>query len=72
MVIMGRVISKDGADTWRRAHGARMADLFSSFLRLCAGNGLGVIMASRLSILSFVYSILVKAINSKDEVERWH
>lgn len=46
--------------------------IFSSFLHLCAGNGLGVIMASRLSILSFVYSILVKAINSKDEVERWY
>lgn len=29
-------------------------------------------MASRLSILSFVYGFLVEAINSKDEVERSH
>lgn len=53
------------------AHRAHRRKIFSSFLRLCAGNGPEVIMASRLSILSFVYSILVKAINSKDELERW-
>lgn len=72
MVITGRVISKDGADTWRRIHVVHRRQIFSSFLRLCARKGPGVIMASRLSILSFVYGFLVEAINSKDEVERSH
>lgn len=62
---MGRVISKDGADTWRRAHVEHGRQIFSSLLCLCAGNGPGAIMASRLSIFSFVYSILVKAVNSE-------
>lgn len=42
--------------------------IFSSFLRLVLG--MGVIMAPRLSIPTFVYGIVVKAISSKDEVER--
>lgn len=71
MVIMDRVISKDGADTWRRIHRVHRQQIFSSFLCLYTANGLGVIIASRLCIPSFVYRILVKAINSKDELKRW-
>ena len=50
MVIMGRVISKDGTDTWRRARLVHRGQIFSSFLLLCPRNGPGVISASRLSI----------------------
>lgn len=69
---MGRVISEDGIDTWRRAHVVHGRQIFASFYISVLRNKLGGIMASRLSIVSFVYSILVKVINSKDKVERWH
>lgn len=57
MVIMGRVISRDDAATWTRAHTVRRQVLSSSVLRLCwkwaeSHYGLKVVQSFHLFIAS--------------------
>lgn len=67
---MGRVISRDDAATWTRAHRAQAAALFFLFTPLLE-MGRESLWPQGCPVFSFVYSILVKAINPKDELERW-
>lgn len=64
---MGRVISRDDAATWTRAHTAALFFLFTPLLEM----GRESLWPQGCPVFSFVYSILVEAINSKDELERW-